>query len=49
MASRKLTDNELSLILDSLSEQQRRHVLSYFCGYDEEAFHKALKNMGGGQ
>ncbi|WP_188188929.1 hypothetical protein [Nonomuraea sp. SYSU D8015] len=45
---RKLTNEELSQILDSLSEQQKRHVMAYFSGWDEEGFRKALQSMGGG-
>ncbi|MEV4835446.1 hypothetical protein AB0K05_13045 [Nonomuraea sp. NPDC049486] len=49
MAGRKLTDNELTVLLDSLTENQKRHMLSYLCGYNEEAFHRAIKNMPGGR
>ncbi|MDP4507012.1 hypothetical protein [Nonomuraea turcica] len=46
---RKLTDKEMSLILDSLSERQQRHMLAYFKGWDEEGFQNALRSMGGGE
>ncbi|MEV5495548.1 hypothetical protein AB0M50_09090 [Nonomuraea fuscirosea] len=45
---RKLSNAEMSQILDALSEQQKRHVMAYFCGWDEEGFQQALKEMGGG-
>ncbi|MGP3930457.1 hypothetical protein [Nonomuraea sp. KM88] len=45
---RTLTDKEMSLILDALSERQKRDMLSYLCGWDEEGFQNALKQMGGG-
>ncbi|GAA3247956.1 hypothetical protein [Nonomuraea helvata] len=47
MATRKLTDREMSLILDSLSPDQMRDMLAYFKGWSEEGFHLAVKRYGG--
>ncbi|MEU7743232.1 hypothetical protein [Nonomuraea sp. NPDC049158] len=48
MSGRKLTADELSKLMDSLSDEQKRYVMAYFCGHNEEAFHMALMRMGGG-
>ncbi|WP_153265496.1 hypothetical protein [Nonomuraea phyllanthi] len=47
MAGRKLTDHEMSVILDSLSPEQMRDMLAYFKGWDDEGFQFAVKNYGG--
>jgi hypothetical protein len=46
---RKLTSDEMSMIFDSLSDRQQRNVMAYFCGWDQEGFQNALREMGTGE
>lgn len=47
MADRKLTDHEMTIVLDCLSPEQMRDMLAYFKGWDEEGFQYAVKRFGG--
>jgi hypothetical protein len=48
MAARRLTETEITVILGSLSEEQKGRALAFLSGYAEEAFQKALRLIGRG-
>ncbi|GAA3247950.1 hypothetical protein [Nonomuraea helvata] len=46
--ARKLTDQELDDVLNSLSRHRIHNALAFLAGYDAEAFAEVAKRMGGG-